>query len=78
LRLAEKKAAKLAEKLAKAETKSARAPVVPRSADATPKAKKVKAEEVIEPPFVNTTPKGDKKGKLYHSTDLPSPSLLLV
>ena len=65
LAIPEKKAAKLAEKLAKAESKGgAPGPTKPKT-DAAPKAKKVKAEEVVEPPFVNTTPKGDKKGEPY-------------
>jgi hypothetical protein len=63
-----KKAAKAAEKAAKSEAKAANAPK-PKAEGAAPKAKKEKAKEPEEEPFVNTTPKGDKKGS---SSRLPS------
>jgi hypothetical protein len=55
-----KKAAKAAEKAA---AKAAKGPVAQKQARGEPKKEKeVKAKEPEQAPYVNTTPKGDKKG----------------
>lgn len=56
-----KKAAKLAEKQAKLAAKQTKQVVAP-VAGATKK-EKAKKEEKVEEAFVNTTPKGEKKGE---------------
>jgi len=58
---AQKKEAKRLEREAKLAAKTAKAPAAP-SSDKKPKEKK---EKDVEEPFVNTTPKGEKKGKCH-------------
>ncbi|CAA7269360.1 unnamed protein product [Cyclocybe aegerita] len=57
---AAKKEAKRLEKEAKLAAKAAKNPATPAS-DKKPKAEKKEKEKDVEEPFVNTTPKGDKK-----------------
>ena len=58
---AQKKEAKRLEREAKLAAKTAKAPAAP-SSDKKPKEKK---EKDVEEPFVDTTPKGEKKGQCY-------------
>jgi len=58
-----KKEAKRLEKEAKLAAKAAKVGPTPAAAsDKKPKAEKEKKEKDVEQPFVNTTPKGEKKG----------------
>jgi valyl-tRNA synthetase len=68
--VAVKKAAKAAEKAAAKAAKGTSA--APRERNAPKKEKEVKAKEPEEAPYVNTTPKGEKKGELSLLSSRPS------
>lgn len=64
-----KKAAKLAEKQAKLAAKQTKQVVAPAAGGA--KKEKAKKEEKVEEAFVNTTPKGEKKGESFRRDAVP-------
>lgn len=64
-----KKAAKAAEKAAAKAAKGTSA--APRERNAPKKEKEVKPKEPEEAPYVNTTPKGEKKGEFFLLSSRP-------